>query len=72
VNPKPEDLPPLPPQAAFVVQFQADADIELKMIAGRVEHVVSGQSTYFISLDELLAFMNQTLNTVRAQSSGED
>ena len=37
-----------------------------KRVAGRVEHVASGQSTHFVSLEELLAFMGQVLTTVRA------
>ena len=35
-------------------------------IAGRVEHVVSGQSMHFASLEELLAFIDQVLANVRA------
>ena len=35
-------------------------------VAGRVEHVVSGQSAHFDSLEELLAFLAQVLTTVRA------
>ena len=33
---------------------------------GRVEHVVSGQSMHFASLEELLAFIDQVLAHVRA------
>ena len=33
---------------------------------GRVEHVVSGQSAHFDSLEHLLAFLDRVLTTVRA------
>lgn len=66
---QPEDRPPLPPQAAFLVQFQADTDVERQKVAGRVEHVVSGQSTYFTSLNELLAFIGSILKTIPPEQS---
>ena len=46
---------------AFVVQFRAEADVERGRFEGRGEHVVSGQSSRFYSLDELLAFMVEVL-----------
>ena len=42
---------------AFVVQFQTDTIVEQGSLAGRVEHVVSGQATTFQSLETLLAFI---------------
>lgn len=69
ITSKAEEALPLLPQAAFVVQFRADTDIAQKKIAGRVEHVVSGQFTRFTTLDELLTFIEQILLTVRGQSS---
>jgi len=51
---------------AFVVHFRTSTDIAQGQIAGRVEHVVSGQATHFASLEELLAFMARALTTVRA------
>ena len=39
---------------AFVVQFRADADFEGGRAGGRVEHVASGCSAHFESVDELL------------------
>ena len=44
---------------AFVVQFQADTVVEQGHLAGRVEHVVSGQATALQSLETLLAFIAQ-------------
>jgi hypothetical protein len=49
------------------VQFQADADVEQQRIAGRIEHVVSGQCTHFASSAELLTFIGQVLRTVPAE-----
>jgi len=57
---------PLSPSRAFVVQFRTETDISREQIAGRVEHVLSGQATHFASLEELLAFFERMLATVRA------
>jgi hypothetical protein len=51
----------LPTDRAFVIQFTAATDMQRRHIAGRVEHVVSGQSVHFKSLQGLLAFIAQTL-----------
>lgn len=58
---KPETTP-LPTDRAFVVQFTTATDLQRRRIAGRVEHVVSGHSTHFQSLQELLAFIAQELH----------
>jgi hypothetical protein len=47
---------------AFVVQLRADAAVEQGALAGRVEHVVSGQATDFEALETLLAFMARVLS----------
>ena len=57
---------PLSVHWAFVVHLRTNTDIAQGQIAGRVEHVVSGQGAHFDSLEELLMFINQTLRTVRA------
>jgi len=59
-------LAPLSVHHAFVVQFRVDTEVAHGRVAGRVEHVASGQSTHFASLEELLAFMERVLATVRA------
>jgi hypothetical protein len=61
-----ERLAPLSVYHAFVVHFRTNSDVAHGRIAGRVEHVASGQVTHFSSLEELLAFMAQVLATVRA------
>jgi hypothetical protein len=52
---------PLSVHRAFVVHFRVSSDVTRGQVAGRVEHVVSGQSTHFDSLEELLAFVAQVL-----------
>ena len=52
---------PLSVHWAFVVHFRLSTEIMQGRIEGRVEHVVSGQSTHFDSLKELLAFIARVL-----------
>jgi hypothetical protein len=54
---------------AFVVQFQSDTVVEQGHLAGRVEHVISGQATTFQSLETLLEFMARVLRVERKRSS---
>jgi hypothetical protein len=49
--------PRLTPAGAFVVQLRTDSDLTTGRLCGRVEHVTSGRSDRFASLDELIAFM---------------
>jgi hypothetical protein len=51
--------------AAFVVQFQPETDIEAGRFEGKVEHVKSHQATRFHSLDELLNFIAGVLAEIR-------
>jgi hypothetical protein len=55
-------------QAAFVVQFVAGSDLRSGAVGGRVEHVASGRTARFTSVDQLLQFLGDVL----AQSSAED
>ena len=59
--PHPTATAPLSVRWAFVVHFRTDTDMTQGRITGRVEHVVSGQSTHFASLEELLAFITRVL-----------
>ena len=59
----------LPPERAFVVQFYADTALDTTHMAGRVEHVVSGQVGHFDSLATLLAFITRVL--VEGENAGE-
>ena len=54
---------------AFVIHLQAETDVRRGLLAGRVEHVVSGQVVRFRSLDELLAFLAQILTQVADHST---
>jgi hypothetical protein len=66
----PADNPaPLSITRAFVVQLRADAVVEQGLLAGRVEHVVSGQATDFETLEMLLAFMARVLRTEHERSA---
>lgn len=64
--PHTEDPSSLSPHRAFVVHFRTNSEVAQGRMAGRVEHVASGQATHFSSLEELLAFMGRVLATVRA------
>jgi hypothetical protein len=59
----------LPPERAFVVQFYADTMLVTAHMAGRVEHVVSGQVGHFHSLATLLFFITRVL--VEGEMVGE-
>ena len=52
---------PLSVHRAFVVHFRVSTNIAQGQIEGRAEHVVSGQTAHFASLEELLAFVAQVL-----------
>jgi hypothetical protein len=52
-----KNRPSLPANRAFVVQLHADAQVKDGHFKGRVEHIVSYQSTHFESLEELLTFI---------------
>lgn len=56
---------PLSPRHAFVVQCRTETDIEAGHLAGRVEHIVTGQATSFESSDTLLAFIIQVLQEMQ-------
>ena len=57
---------PLSVRWAFVVHLRTNTDVAREQIAGRVEHVVSGQSAHFDSLEQLLAFIGHVLAPMRA------
>ena len=51
-------------EAAFVIQFRPETDIEAGRFQGRVEHVASTKATRFHSLEELLSFIAGVLAEV--------
>jgi len=54
---------------AFVVQFRPDASVEQCRLAGRVEHLRTGDAAHFESLEELLRFMEHHIEADRLASS---
>ena len=52
---------PLSPHWAFVVQFRAVPGGPA-YTAGRVEHLVSGRTSHFQSLEELTAYLDRELH----------
>lgn len=57
----------LPTNRAFVLQLRADADVEQGRFDGRIEHVVSGQTALFHSLEELVQFLAKVLSPAHRQ-----
>ena len=60
--------PPLLANRAFVVQFRAQPTDEPPHCEGRVEHLVSGQTTRFTSQEELWTFITRVLTEVQEHS----
>jgi hypothetical protein len=56
---------PLSPQWAFVVQFRAVPGGPA-YAAGRVEHLVSGRTSHFQSLEELSAYLTAELRAAES------
>ena len=65
--PTARDQPSLPTHRAFVVQLYAASKIEKGQFKGRVEHIVSGQSTHFSTIKALKAFMRHVLTERRSE-----
>jgi hypothetical protein len=63
------DRSALPADRAFVVQLRADADPACGVVSGRVEHIVSGASAPFDSLEQLVDWMRDAV-TPSVPSSG--
>jgi hypothetical protein len=47
------------PAGIFVIHLRSDSDLSRQHLIGRVEHVMSGDTEAFVSLDALLAFMDR-------------
>src|SRR5690349_1930269 len=52
-----DSAPRLRPEAAFLIQMRSDTEFESRQLRGRVEHVRSGDSAPFSTLEDLLAFL---------------
>jgi len=66
----PTSQPAYPTQRAFVVQLHAETDVAQKEVWERVEHIVSGQVTYFQTVEELAQFMVHVLTRPTEPSQG--
>jgi hypothetical protein len=53
---------PLSPHWAFVVQFRVHPEGGTVSTSGRIEHLVSGRTARFESLDELAAYLARELS----------
>jgi hypothetical protein len=58
---------PLQHAGAFVLQFRAGSDFDAGRVAGRVEHVASGQTERFESVEELLASLARMLKQAQVE-----
>jgi hypothetical protein len=47
------------PAGIFVLHLRSDSDASRQCLIGRIEHVMSGDSEGFVSLAELLAFIDR-------------
>lgn len=61
--PLPQAASTLAPDLAFVVQLQTQPSQTTAELAGRVEHIASGEASSFASLAELRAFMGKAAGT---------
>lgn len=46
-------------EATFILQLRSDSNIDERRLSGRVEHMMSGESEPFASLDALLEFLKR-------------
>jgi hypothetical protein len=60
----PQQLPSLPSDRAFVVQFRSPTEDEPLRCEGRIEHLASGQATRFQSWEQIRYFVEQTLTCI--------
>ena len=58
-GPQPTKAPVLNPGGIFVIHLRSDSDVSRQHLIGRVEHVMSGDSDAFVSLADLLAFIDR-------------
>ncbi len=62
------DRAALPADRAFVVQLRADADPARGVVSGRVEHILSGASAPFDSLEQLVDWIRDAVaSSVRSR-----
>jgi hypothetical protein len=52
---------------AFVVQFHSDVSVSERRLAGRAEHLRTGEVIHFSSLEDLLGFVEHRIEADRAE-----
>jgi hypothetical protein len=62
----------LGPERTFVIQLRSDSDLPHGRMRGRVEHVMSGDSEPFASVEGLVAFMARYAPAREPSESGGD
>lgn len=58
------ESPSLPASRAFVVQLSGDTQPRRGRVRGRAEHIESGRSQQFGTLEELMAFVGEVLEAI--------
>lgn len=66
-----EQHSPLSVRGAFVMHLRLSSDVAGGELAGRIEHVASGQLAHFTSLEELLTFIGRVLASTRTTAAEE-
>ena len=69
-KPRPRRQPELPTDRAFLVQFRRGAKLDRRSVAGRVEHVVSGETAHFHSFTELVSFVRRVVGRLEHPEGG--
>ena len=60
----------LPTNRAFVVQFRSGPADSENGLAGRIEHIATGNADYFASVDELCRLLRSSLREQQDEKSG--
>jgi len=60
--------PLFPSARAFIVHFTRDAEL-VEQVRGRVEHVTTGRSKQFSTIDDLFAFVREVMQDGRADGA---
>jgi hypothetical protein len=61
----------LNPGNAFIIQFRTESNSGAVKLAGRIEHVLSGKTTNFDSLNDLPGLLLEMLRDCRSADPGE-
>jgi hypothetical protein len=56
---------------AFVIQFRVADEAATERLSGRVEHVASGRTTLFQTVEELPQILLKMLRAVASEKEGE-